>query len=575
MFAGPIFGREIITAPRRIQHYAIRAGYVALLFILMYTIRIVTFGFQDVRNLGDLAKFGSLVFQIFSIVQLSLVAFFALLFSSGSVAQEKDRQTLLILMLTDLRDRELVLGKLFASLWLVFVLLLASAPAFFFVFLLGGTTIDQILWSLAICGSTAVAAGSWGSLVAFWREKTFQTLAIGAIGLLLFLVAVELGVWVFGANSILGGIVASGNPYRTLWAVIAPLDSAEGISSLQMAGAKTVLGMLIVSILVNVVTITRLRIWNPSRTLHQRIGEGEKEIDAGTGKKRTIWDRPVIWREIKTRAYGRKAILIKLAYFVLAVLLFLSVSDSSGSSALFQIVSPQGLILLALCLLSLMLINAQGVTSFTSERDQNTLELLLMTDITPKEFIFGKIGGVFFNAKEIVLLPILFVIYFSIQDFIRIESAIYFIAGFLLLTLFSATLGLHSGLSFSKSRSAIANSLGTMFFLFIGIIIFMLLLIEARSSFIQQFVGFLLFIIIGSIALYISLSYRNPSTAFVISAICLPFGTFYAMTEFLLQHTLGVCVPILAVYGFTTYSMLVPAVSEFDFALGRSSIERG
>lgn len=575
MFAGPIFSREILTAPRRIEHYAIRAGYVTLLFVLMYTIRIVTFGFQDVRNLGEIAKFGSLVFQIFSIVQLSLVAFFALLFSTGNIAQEKDRQTLLIMMLTDLRDRELVLGKLFASLWLVFVLLLASAPAFFFVFLLGGTTIEQIFWSLAISAATVVAAGSWGSLVAFWREKTFQSLAIGVIGLLMFLVAVELGVWLLGDESVVGGLVAAGNPYRTLWIIIAPLDSPEGISSLHQAGEKTVLGMLMVSVVINVVTISRLRIWNPSRTLHKKIGEEDEEIDSKSRKRRTIWDQPVIWREIKTRAYGRKAIFIKLAYFVLAVLLLLSASSDSGATAIFKIVSQQGVILLALCLLSLMLINAQGVTSFTSEKDQKTLELLLMTDITPKEFIFGKIGGVIFNTKEIILIPILIVIYFAFGSFIRTESAIYFMSGFLLLTLFATTLGLHSGLSFSKSRSAIANSLGTMFFLFIGIIVFMLLLIEARSSFIQQFFGFLLFIIVGSIALYISLSYRNPSTAFVISAICLPFGTFYAMTEFLLHHTLGVCVPIVAVYGFTTYSMLVPAISEFDFALGRSSIEKG
>ena len=42
--------------------------------------------------------------------------------------------------------------------------------------------------------------------------------------------------------------------------------------------------------------------------------------------------------------------------------------------------------------MSLMLINAQAVTAFTSERDGKTLELLLMTDVTAKEFIYGKLG---------------------------------------------------------------------------------------------------------------------------------------------------------------------------------------
>ena len=31
--------------------------------------------------------------------------------------------------------------------------------------------------------------------------------------------------------------------------------------------------------------------------------------------------------------------------------------------------------------------------------------MLLVTDMTAKEFVFGKLGGVFYNTKEMVLLP--------------------------------------------------------------------------------------------------------------------------------------------------------------------------
>ncbi len=33
------------------------------------------------------------------------------------------------------------------------------------------------------------------------------------------------------------------------------------------------------------------------------------------------------------------------------------------------------------------------------------LDLLLVTDLTAKEFVFGKLGGVLYNTKEMVLLP--------------------------------------------------------------------------------------------------------------------------------------------------------------------------
>ncbi len=257
---------------------------------------------------------------------------------------------------------------------------------------------------------------------------------------------------------------------------------------------------------------------------------------------------------------------------VAALIAFSVVQTSSSGDLVLGMISPAGVGFVGLCLISLMLINAQAVTALTSERDGKTLELLLMTDVTAKEFIYGKLGGIIYNTKELIVIPLGLAAYLlysraaAADQFA--ELALYVAAGFLVLVAFSAMLGLHSGLSFERSRTAIANSLGTIFFLFIGIFIFMLLLVEARSSFAEQFASFVVFILAGSIALYASLSHKNPSPALMLSAGMLPFLTFYAITEFLLQGSLGVCLSIAAAYGFTTLAMIVPAVSEFDVALG-------
>jgi ABC-type transport system involved in multi-copper enzyme maturation permease subunit len=116
LLAGPIFSREALTLPRQLKHYLVRSGYIGVFFILLYTAGQTTFGFQDVRGIGALASFGGLAFQIMAFVQLSLVLFFSLLFTVGNIAQEKDRQTLILLLMTDLTNREIVLGKLFSSL---------------------------------------------------------------------------------------------------------------------------------------------------------------------------------------------------------------------------------------------------------------------------------------------------------------------------------------------------------------------------------------------------------------------------------------------------------------------------
>lgn len=611
MFAGPIFSREALTSPRQLRHFLIRSGYVAALFVLMYTAGQAMFGWQQVRSMGDVARFGSLVFQIFSLVQLSLVLFFALLFGASGVAQEKDRQTLILLLMTDMRNHELVLGKLFAGLLMVIVLILASMPVFFLVLLLGGVGVDQVFWSLAICAASAFTAGSWGLLVAYWREKTFQTLAISVLGFVILLGVVE-GL-VAGLSAMPAGSDAAHaaahwigllNPYRVLLTVLNPLSGQSGLEPAHVAAWDFLLVMAAATVVINGVTILRLRVWNPSRSFGGTTEWGEGASAEGTQpfagtqrsgassaamvrseraqgpRARKIWANPVVWREICTKAYGRRILVIKAAYVVVAALIAFSVAQSPASGDLvLGMISPAGVGLVGLCLISLMLINAQAVTALTSERDGKTLELLLMTDVTAKEFIYGKLGGILYNTKELIVIPLglaAYVLYTranAVNQFA--ELCLYVAFGFLVLVIFSATLGLHSGLSYERSRTAIANSLGTIFFLFIGIFIFMLLLVEARSSFAQQFASFVVFILAGSIALYASLSHKNPSSALMLSAGMLPFLTFYAITEFLLQGSLGVCVSIAAAYGFTTLAMIVPAVSEFDVALGRTTLDKG
>ena len=577
MFAGPIFSREAVTSSRQLRHYLIRSGYVAALFVLMYTASQAAFGWQQVRNVGDVARFGSLLFQIFAIVQVSLVLFFALLFAASNIAQEKDHQTLILLLMTDLRRHELVLGKLLASLLMVAVLIAASLPPFIFVHFLGGVALDQIGWALALCAATALAAGSWGALVAFWREKTFQTLAISVLGVVLLIGVVEGVVRLIGPQTELGRALGLLDPYRALVGLLNPLASQAGLEPIQVSAIGSVMAMLALAVLLNSVTILRLRVWNPSQAVAGFTDRTEADERTVRGARtRRIWSNPVAWREIRTRAYGRKVFVIKLVYLALAAFAATSLGQSSESTALvMNMVSVSGVTLIGLALLSLILINAQAVTALTTERDAKTLELLLLTDLSAGEFIFGKLGGILYNTKELILIPAALLAYSAVLGNLSIENFVYVLGGFLVLVAFSAMLGLHSGLSYDKSRAAIANSLGTVFFLFIGIFIFMLLLVEARSSFFIQFQSFIVFIGVGSIALYASLSRKNPSGALMISASVLPFLTFYAITEFLLAGTLGVCLAIVLAYGFTTLAMLIPAISAFDVALGRTTLDHG
>ena len=577
MLAGPIFSREVLTAPRQPRHFILRAGYVFALFVLMYTAGQATFGWQQVSSIGETARFGTLLFQLFAMVQLALVLFFAPLFSASRVAQEKDRQTLVLLLMTDLRDRELVMGKLLASLLPVGMLLAASAPVFALLMLLGGVSLGQIGWSMAICAAAGVAAGSWGSLVAFWREKTFQTLAISVLGLALFIGVLEGAVMLLGTGSHLGRALAFCDPFRGMLLVLDPLAAQPHQRIASVSALPYVLALCLLALVVNIVAVLRLRIWNPSRTFIDPTKEAESEAGSKRSATRNIWSNPVIWREIRTKAYGRKVALIKLAYLVLFLFAVFYVyrARQSGADLVMGLISPAGFAFVAVGVVALLLVNSQAVTALTTERDAKTLELLLVTDITAREFIFGKIGGVLYNMREAILLPLAGLAWLGTEGLLTWEHFLYVSLGFLLLVVFAAMLGLHSGLSFENSRSAIANSLGTMFCLFLGVFICMMLIVEARSSFFQQMTSFLVLILGGSMGLWASLTHRNPSAALTACAFQLPFFTFYSITGFLLGDTMGPWLAVSWAYGFTVVAMLVPAVSEFDVALGRTTIDKG
>ena len=75
MLVGPVFGREFVTAPRRVRFYAAPTAYVFALFLLLCTAWQVLAGTQDVRNVGDLARIGAVVFQILAPLHLTVVSF--------------------------------------------------------------------------------------------------------------------------------------------------------------------------------------------------------------------------------------------------------------------------------------------------------------------------------------------------------------------------------------------------------------------------------------------------------------------------------------------------------------------
>src|SRR4051794_17179123 len=311
-----MFTREAAVAPRRPMFFAARTLFVGALFALLLTAWQIIVGSQRIENVGDLAWFGSAAFQILAPLQLAVGMPFSALLVASAVSLEKDRKTLDLLLLTSLSNTDLVLGKLFAGMLSVVVLVVATLPLLMIVRLLGGISTEQILRVEAVTLASALMAGSLGSTIALWREKTFQALAMTALILVLWLLAWEI-IAAVGQDSTWLSLSAKSwatamSPWQAIQEAARPVFRNQSGS---VQGSDPVLLFLVIatgiSVILNLVSIARVRIWNPRQEAVPRTDDENASVntrlEAGvatpnavsvhgtSAKARPVWDNPVLW----------------------------------------------------------------------------------------------------------------------------------------------------------------------------------------------------------------------------------------------------------------------------------------
>lgn len=631
LFAGPIFTREAVVAPRRPRLYALRVVYGGALILVIATAWMVINGTQTVRNISDMARFGAVLLLILAPLQLVLLLFLSATQSTSRVSIEKDRQTLVLLLMTRMNNRELVLGKMLSSLIGVGSMLLTALPVFMLVVLFGGTSFAQVLWAFAVTAMACVVAASIGTLVGFWREKTFQSLALTLLAVVFWLglgeLAGTMGWRIAGQDT--GTVANALSPVRAIFATCQP-DVQQRLSTAVYPFLLTHFAMAV--FLCGLATVM-VRRWNPSRDIRpgqqedafqanatrlrgvdSAVASGGRPVAAesaggsagrpdpglavtlagvladplvdvpvvereegpvggGDLRHRAVWENPVLWREMCTWAYGRKILFIRLAWWTLAAalgaVLWWQVSSGAATRATSSAAVTVPAVarpLAPLMIVSLVILNALAVTSITSERDGKALDLLRMTDLSPREFLLGKLLGVLYVAADVILVPVLLCLYLWFSSAVTGENLVFLLLGLLILDLFVAVLGIHCGMVYESSRNSIGVSLGTVFFLFLGMVTVMLMMVSFTGNVEAQLTPFLAAIIGGALGLYAALGWNSPSSALALATGILPLSMFYCITSLLLRNYGGVMVVLAFAYGFTVVALAVPKLSEFQFA---------
>ena len=168
----PVYGKELKMKVR-----SVKFALTIFLFNLMLGIVAIT-GFEVMFNMhlnpyvdySGAAK----VFYILVSMEILTVMFLIPSFTAGSIAGEREKQTLDILLTTTLTPGEIIMGKLMSSISMVFLLVVSSLPIISIVFTIGGIGMEDMLMFMLEILIISFFIGSMGMLASTVLKKTVQ-----------------------------------------------------------------------------------------------------------------------------------------------------------------------------------------------------------------------------------------------------------------------------------------------------------------------------------------------------------------------------------------------------------------
>jgi ABC-type transport system involved in multi-copper enzyme maturation permease subunit len=490
--ANPILVRVVYGASRRPRHLWLRAGYLAaILFVVLINMSAVMSAAN--ASLTDLAKGASRTFQFAATVQLALMCFLAPVFTAGAITQERDSQTMNILLATPLTNGQIVIGSLMSRLYFVFMLLLAGLPIFLMTLVYGGVTRSRIFESFALSGSTAFLTGALAIYIAMLGVGTRRTMfsfymLIALYLLTLYALATWPATWVDASPpNIRGGKMswlAPLHPFLSLEVALNRLNAppyghlADRSALVRYALAYPSTAYVVWTTLAGfvLVVLSMFLVRRGSKigesTLADRLFGGLRTATMGERKRkaRNVWHNPVAWREAKTRAFGGvwlRGIIIAAGAVGSVALLIAYLTGSLSQTA-----SREWLAALIAIQFGIVLVIAgnTSATALTKEKEARTLDLLLTTPLTSQYILWGKLRGLVSFVAPLLIVPVAALTAFGLlghrhgegQPTVWIECAIELAALMTLYTAGACVIGLKISMTARKNVVSVMYSVGTV-----------------------------------------------------------------------------------------------------------------
>ncbi|MCR9297054.1 MAG: ABC transporter permease subunit, partial [bacterium] len=373
LIENPVLQRELLTN--------LRAGraFLLMLFYQLALASVLLFSYPSGRvDLSSDSAAARQLVDFFFLGQYVLASLMAPTFAAGAISGEKERKTYEMLLASPLRPWAIVIGKMVASLTHLAVLIVASLPIIMLALPLGGVSIYEVLAAYLWLLISVILFGSIGLACSCGFRRTASSLVVSYL-IILPLVILGAVFW--------RGLESSGNLRLNIACFVLPP-----------------IYLFISGLLCQ---------WTARRLLHPPdVGsEGQDVVDLEEESRNAIGmviqrdqfpDRlfapprrtalmrddanPVYDKEIHAELFSQGTLMLRL---VIQISMLLAIPLMAAFLFIYPKYCPW--YICYVLVFNILVAPVFSAGALTSERERQTLELLLTTTLRPWQIMWGKL----------------------------------------------------------------------------------------------------------------------------------------------------------------------------------------
>ena len=482
---GPIFSKELIISSKRKRNYFIRFAYPAILgtFLVFVWINVYSLGSSSTTlyQISQMARVGYYVSTAIIWFQFIVIQILAVMMLSTAIGDEIYHKTLGVLMTTPISSFQIVMGKLLSRLVQLLLIIAISMPVLSIMRVFGGIQWNYILSSVCITMTASIFAGTISLFFSIYNRQSHMVVSrtllacffLYAGPLIAYAILRSLN-YTFFSNLIVELHLFFINPFLQMLK-----NSSSRIPILPITliswpyHCLIMLGLSAAVILWSSFCVRKVG-------LRQITGQAglfltrkerkiaDKKLLAGYSKTqasekiRDIKWPPVIWREISNPLIKQN----RFATIISIILSFIFLIAAYGLCIYYEVLGKQGtqtVFILVYFFIVLIRTTTFASTSITSEKETRSWPILLLSTLTDKEIVFGKILGSCIRAWPYWLILITHIVVFSLAGII----SLYVFIPLMFVMASSVLLVSALGVMFSSicKRSSTSSTINTLAFL--------------------------------------------------------------------------------------------------------------